>query len=97
MWVNEVKVGGRIAKKFELKTAANGTPWLSFTVHSSKEKKQQYTPCVAFGDSAIVINDAQPDAYITVEGEISTKGIDNQATGKKDYRTNVVAHKVTLG
>jgi single-stranded DNA-binding protein len=97
MWINEVKVGGKLARKSELKTSANGKQFIYFTVHSSKEKKQQYTPCVAFGDLALVVEELQPDCYLTLEGEISTSSVDNKQTGKKDYKTSVIAHKLTVG
>jgi single-stranded DNA-binding protein len=96
MWINEARVGGKLIKKFEAKETSNGR-FILFTVHSSKEKKQQYTPCIAFGDLVQLIEDIQPDSYVTIEGEISTKAYDNPKTGVKEYRTSVIAHRVTVG
>lgn len=97
MWINKIELGGRLARKFELKTSGTGKNFINFTIHSSKEKKQQYTPCVAFGDLALVINDLQPECFLTIEGEISTSSVDNKITGKKDYKTSVITHRITTG
>lgn len=97
MWINKVEIGGKLVKKFELKTSAKGTSFINFTIMSKNEKKTQYTPCVAFGNAALAVDEAQPDCYLTIEGEISTSSNENKQTGKKDYKTNVIVHRISIG
>lgn len=95
MWTNEVKIGGQLFKKFDLKESAAGNPYINFTVLSTKEKKKQYTNMVAFGDAANVMEQVKEGDYLTIDGELSTSSYEKD--GKKVYSTNVITHLITLG
>jgi single-strand DNA-binding protein len=90
---------GRLTKTPEIKTSANGTKLLNFTLAVNKKYKDQdqtsYINCVAFNKTAeIIANYTEKGSKIIVEGEIQTRSYDKD--GIKVYTTEIIANQITI-
>jgi len=90
---------GRLTKTPEIKTSANGTKLLNFTLAVNKsykgEEQTSYINCVAFNKTAeIIAQYTDKGNKIVVEGEIQTRSYDKD--GVKVYLTEIVVNKTTI-
>jgi single-strand DNA-binding protein len=90
---------GRLTKTPEIKTSANGTKLLNFTLAVNKKYKDQdqtsYINCVAFNKTAeIIANYTEKGSKVIVEGEIQTRSYDKDSI--KVYVTEIVVNQVTI-
>ncbi len=104
---NKAIVIGRITKELELKATNSGTSVLSFSVATSQrwkdnngnqQEKAEFHNVVAWGKQAEVV--AQyfvKGQEIYVEGRLETRSWDDQQSGKKMYRTEIVLEKFEFG
>lgn len=98
---------GRITNDLELKTTNTGREVVSFGVATNrtwkdqsgmKQEKTDYHNIVAWGAQAKTI--AQyfvKGQEIMVEGRLETRSWDDEASGKKMYRTEIVLEKFEFG
>lgn len=100
---NLVVLTGRLASDPEVKNI-NGTSIANFSIATSrawknesgeKQEKAQFTDCVAFKGSAEFVGKYfTKGKWISVTGELSTRSWDDKETGKKRYKTEVVANNI---
>lgn len=101
--INQVNLLGRIGKDPELKNAG-GVPVCNFSVATSKtwkdeggekHEKTQWTDVVCFRKTAeIAAKYLSKGRQVYVTGELQTSSWDDKETGKKRYRTEVIAHHI---
>jgi single-strand DNA-binding protein len=90
---------GRLTKTPEIKTSANGTKLLNFTLAVNKKYKDQdqtsYINCVAFNKTAeIIAQYTEKGSKVIVEGEIQTRSYDKD--GIKVYTTEIITNQITI-
>ena len=107
MNLNKAMVIGRITQDLELKSTNTGTKVLNFSVatnynykdsNGNKVETTEFHNIVSFGKQAEVI--AQyfvKGQEIFVEGRLSTSSWEDQGSGKKMYRTEIILDKFEFG
>jgi len=107
MNINKALVVGRITQDLELKTTGTGREVLNFSVATNftwkdqsgqRQERPEYHNIVAWGPQAKTI--AQyfvKGQEIYVEGRLETRNWDDEASGKKMYRTEIVLEKFEFG
>lgn len=103
--INKVILVGHVGKDPEVKNVG-GVEIATFSVATSKswkdesgEKKEKtnWTDIVAFRNkAAFVANYVTKGRQVYVEGELQTRSWDDEKTGTKKYRTEVIAHTIEL-
>src|SRR3989339_576978 len=99
MYINEVKLYGRLGRDPELKSLPNGTPVVTFTMATTRnwkdesgQKKEQteWHNLVCFGKRADVIAKyvKKGDSFY-VTGRLQTRSWEDKETQKKMYRTEI--------
>lgn len=107
MNVNKAIIVGRITNDLEVKSTTNGREVLSFSVATNrtwkdqagnKQEKTEFHNVVAWGKTAQTI--AQyfvKGQEIYVEGYLETRTWDDEGSGKKMYRTEVILDSFDFG
>lgn len=107
MYINKVTILGNLTRDPELKSLPNGTKVANFAVATNRTWKDQngqkqeavdYHNIVAFAKSAeLIYQYCKKGNQIYVEGRLTTRSWDDQATGKKAYRTEVILENFQFG
>ena len=97
--MNNVSLIGRLTSDPELRTTANGTEVLTFTVavdSSGKEKKTFFIDCVAWRHTAVFISRFfRKGEKIGITGEIQTRSFEDH-NGSKRKVTEILVTDVTF-
>jgi single-strand DNA-binding protein len=104
--VNKVILLGNVGKDPEVKFLPSGLPVANLTLATSdrfKDKagewqdRTEWHNLVAFQKTAEIIRDyVKKGAKLYVEGRIQTRSWDDQASGQKKYRTEIIINDVVL-
>ena len=107
MYINKAIVVGNLTRDPELKSLPSGQKVCSFSVATNRTWKDQngqkqeavdYHNIACFGKQAeIVAQWMKKGSQIYVEGRMTTRSWDDKDTGKKMYRTEIVAENVQFG
>ena len=106
MNVNKAILVGRITNDLELKTTKTGKEVLAFSIATNEtwvtdgEKKEKTTfhNIVVWGKQAQTVQTYFVKGQeIYVEGRISTRSWDDEKTGQKVYRTEIIMDKFEFG
>lgn len=102
--VNKVILLGRLGKDPEVKITDGGLTICNFSIATSKEwkddsgekkEKTEWHNIVCFKKLAeIAGKHLQKGRQCYVEGELQTRSWDDKETGKKNYRTEIVANTI---
>jgi single-strand DNA-binding protein len=98
--VNKVILLGNLGKDAEVKALESGTPVANFSLATTErykdkrgewQDKTEWHNLVAYGRTAEIVRDyTEKGSKVYVEGKLSTRSWDDEDTGKKIYRTEVV-------
>lgn len=101
--VNRVILLGRLTHDPEIKDA-NGIQIASFSLATSKEwkdesgekkQKAEFHSCVAFRKTAELVGKfLKKGRQVFIEGELQTRSWDDKDSGKKRYKTEIVAQNI---
>lgn len=107
MYINKAIVVGNFTRDPELKSLPSGQKVCSFSIATNRTWKDQngqkqeavdYHNIACFGKQAeIVAQWMKKGSQIYVEGRMTTRSWDDKDTGKKMYRTEIVAENVQFG
>src|SRR3990167_1134360 len=107
MFVNKAIIFGNITRDPELKSLPSGLQICSFSVATNRtwknkdgEKQEQadFHNIVAFGKTAENIHQyMRKGSSIYIEGRIQTRSWEDKESGKRVYRTEIVAENVQFG
>ncbi len=107
MYINKAIVVGNLTRDPELKSLPSGQKVCSFSVATNrswkspsgeKQEAVDYHNIACFGKQAeIVAQWMKKGSQIYVEGRMTTRSWDDKDTGKKMYRTEIVAENVQFG
>lgn len=101
--INRVMLLGRLGQDPQLKNTANGMAICSFTLVTSEKwtkdgeqhEKTEWSSIVAFGKLADLCSKyLSKGKQCFVEGKLSTRSWDDEKTGQKRYKTEIVANNV---
>jgi len=107
MNLNKAMIVGRITQDLELKTTNTGREVLNFSVATNfgwkdqsgqRQERTEFHNVVSWGPQAKTI--AQyfvKGQEIYLEGRLETRSWDDEASGKKMYRTEIIAEKFEFG
>jgi single-strand DNA-binding protein len=106
MYINKAIIYGNLTRDPELKSLPSGMQVCEFSVATnrvwkdasgSKQESVDYHNIVVFGKQAEIVSQyLKKGSSILVEGRMQTRSWDD-ASGKKNYRTEVVADRIQLG
>jgi single-strand DNA-binding protein len=104
--VNKVILVGNVGKDPEIKFAANGNAVASFSLATTDRTKDpggnwtdrtEWHNLVAFQRTAEIVRDyVKKGSKLYVEGRIQTRSWDDQQSGQKRYRTEIVVNDLVL-
>jgi single-strand DNA-binding protein len=107
MYINKAMVVGNLVRDPELKSLPSGQKVCSFSVATNrtwkdaqgqKQEAVDYHNIACFGKQAeIVAQWMKKGSNIFVEGRMTTRSWDDKDTGKKMYRTEIIAENVQFG
>lgn len=107
MYLNKAFLIGNLTRDPELKALPSGINVCSFSVatnrvwkdkNGEKQEAADFHNIVVFGRQAeIVAQYMKKGRQVMVEGRMQTRSWDDQATGTKRYRTEVIADRVQFG
>lgn len=107
MYLNKAFIIGNLTRDPELKALPSGIKVCSFSVatnrvwkdkNGAKQEAADYHNVVVFGRQAeTVAQYMKKGSQVMVEGRMQTRSWDDQATGTKKYRTEVIADRVQFG
>jgi single-strand DNA-binding protein len=107
MYLNKAFVIGNLTRDPELKAIPSGIKVCSFGVatnrvwkdkNGAKQEAADYHNIVVFGRQAeTVAQYMKKGSQVMVEGRMQTRSWDDQATGTKKYRTEIIADRVQFG
>ena len=107
MYINKAIVVGNLTRDPELKSLPSGQKVCSFSVatnrtwkdaNGAKQEAVDYHNIACFGKTAeIVAQWMKKGSQIYVEGRMTTRSWDDKETGKKMYRTEIIADNVQFG
>lgn len=107
MYLNKAMIVGNLTRDPELKTLPSGMKVTSFSIATNrvwkdaagnKKEAADYHNIVVFGRQAET--SAQylaKGSQVLIEGRLQTQSWDDATTGKKMYRTEIVADRVQFG
>ena len=107
LYYNKATVVGNLTRDPELRSMPSGTKMTTFSVATNRVYKDRdgnrqentdFHNVVVFGPQAE--NSAQylkKGQQVLVEGRMQTRSWDDQSTGQKKYRTEIVADRVQFG
>jgi len=104
--VNKVILLGNVGKEPEFKVTPSGVPIATFSLATSDRTKDksgewqdrtEWHNVVAFQRTAEVVRDyVKKGSKLYVEGKIQTRSWDDQASGQKRYRTEILVNDISL-
>ena len=104
--VNKVILLGNVGKDPEIRTTGGGTIVANFGLATTErakdpqgnwQDKTEWHNIVAYGRVAEIIRDyVKKGAKLYVEGRIQTRSWDDQASGQKKYRTEIIVNDIVL-
>ena len=104
--VNKVILLGNVGKDPEYKALPSGTGVVNFTLATNEkfkdrsgeqQERTEWHNCQAFERTAEVVRDyVKKGSKLYIEGKIQTRSWDDQSTGEKRYRTEILVRQVTL-
>lgn len=107
MYLNKAFIVGNLTRDPELKSLSSGMKVASFSLatnrvwYDSNKQKQEstdYHNIVVFGRQAeTTAQYLKKGSQAMIEGRIQTRSWDDAGTGKKMYRTEIVADRVQFG
>ncbi|MBU6214838.1 single-stranded DNA-binding protein [Patescibacteria group bacterium] len=107
MYLNKVFLYGNLTRDPELKALPSGSNVVSFGLatnrtykdkNGAKQEATEFHNIVAFGRTADVIAQyCKKGRPIFIEGRLQTRSWDDKETGKKNYRTEIVADTFQFG
>ena len=107
MYLNKAILIGNLTRDPELKAIASGNKVWTFSLATNrvyrdsagnKQEKTEYHNIVVWGKTAEnVAQYMRKGSQILVEGRIETRSWDDQATGTKKYRTEIIADSIQFG
>lgn len=107
MYLNKVILYGNLTRDPELKSLPSGTKVASFGIATNRRYKDQsgawkeqadFHNIVAFGKQAETIAQyLKKGRPIFIEGRIQTRSWDDQGSGQKRYRTEIVLDRFQFG
>src|SRR3989338_6974084 len=107
MYINKAILFGNLTRDPELRSLPSGMNVCNFSIATNRVyrdregKKQEQTDfhnVVVFGRQAdTVAQYMKKGRSVYVEGRLQTRSLDDKSSGKKKYRTGVVADRVQLG
>ncbi len=107
MYLNKAFLIGNLTRDPELKALPSGINVCSFSVatnrvwkdkNGEKQEAADFHNIVVFGRQAeTVAQYMKKGSQVMVEGRMQTRSWDDQATGTKKYRTEVIADRVQFG
>ncbi|MDD3694081.1 MAG: single-stranded DNA-binding protein [Candidatus Pacebacteria bacterium] len=107
MYLNKAVVIGNLTRDPELKSLPSGIKVTSFSVATNRVWKDQagqkqeavdYHNVVVFGRQAeTAAQYLSKGSQVLIEGRMQTRSWDDAGSGKKMYRTEIVADKVQFG
>ena len=107
MYLNKAFLIGNLTRDPELKALPSGINVCSFSVatnrvwkdkNGEKQEAADFHNIVVFGRQAeTVAQYMKKGRQVMVEGRMQTRSWDDQATGTKKYRTEVIADRVQFG
>lgn len=107
MYLNRATIIGNLTRDPELKSLPSGVKVANFSVATNrvwydenrqKQEATDYHNIVSFGKQAETIAQyMKKGSSIYVEGRLQTRSWDDASSGKKMYRTEVVAEKFQFG
>jgi len=107
MYINKAMIVGNLTRDPELKSLPTGSKVCSFSVatnrtwkdaNGAKQEAVDYHNVACFGKQAeVVATWMKKGSQIFVEGRMTTRSWDDKDTGKKMYRTEIIAENVQFG
>lgn len=107
MYLNKAIIYGNLTRDPELKSMPSGSAVANFSVATnrtwkdkdgSKKEDVQFHNVVCFGRQAeTVAQYLHKGSGIFIEGRIQTRSWDDQKSGEKKYRTEIVAENIQFG
>jgi single-strand DNA-binding protein len=107
MYLNKVVIVGNLTRDPELKTLPSGIKVANFSLATNrvwkdsagqKQEAADYHNIVVFGRQAETSSQyLKKGSQAMVEGRLQTRSWDDASTGKKMYRTEIVADRVQFG
>ncbi len=107
MYYNKAVVVGNLTRDPELRSLPSGAKLCTFSVATNrvwkdkdgaKQESTDYHNIVVFGRQAETSAQyLKKGASVLVEGRMQTRSWDDQSTGQKKYRTEIVADRVQFG
>ena len=107
MYINKAIVVGNLTRDPELKSLPSGSKVCSFSVATNrtwknpqgeKQEAVDYHNIACFGKQAEVVAQwMKKGSQIYVEGRMTTRSWDDKDSGKKMYRTEIIAENVQFG
>jgi single-strand DNA-binding protein len=107
MYINEVKLYGRLGQDPELKSLPNGTSVVTFTMATSrtwkdeggaKHEQTEWHNLVCFGKrSEVIAKYVKKGDSFYVTGRLQTRSWEDKGTGKKMYRTEIFIEDFQFG
>jgi len=107
MYLNKAFIIGNLTRDPELKALPSGIKVCSFSVatnrvwkdkNGARQEAADYHNIVVFGRQAeTVAQYMKKGSQVMVEGRMQTRSWDDQASGTKKYRTEVIADRVQFG
>lgn len=107
MYINKAIIVGNLTRDPELKSLPSGQKVCSFSVatnrtwkdaNGQKQEAADYHNIVCFGRQAETVSQwMKKGSQVYVEGRMTTRSWDDKDTGKKMYRTEVIADTVQFG
>ena len=104
--VNKVILLGNVGKDPEIRSTPGGTMVANLTLATSDRQKDpqgnwqdrtEWHNLTAYQRTAEIIRDyVKKGAKLYVEGRIQTRSWDDQATGQKKYRTEIIVNDIML-
>ena len=104
--VNKVILLGNVGRDPEFKALPSGVAVVNFSLATSEkikglngdqQERTEWHNCQAFERTAEVVRDyVKKGSKLYVEGKIQTRSWDDQSSGEKKYRTEILVRQVTL-
>ncbi len=107
MYLNKVLLYGNLTRDPELKALPGGSQVVNFSLatdrvfkdkNGQKQEATEFHNVVAFGRTAEVIAQyCKKGRPLYIEGRLQTRSWDDKETGKKNYRTEIIAESFQFG
>ncbi len=107
MYLNKVMLIGNLTRDPELKTLPSGTKVSSFGLATNRvwkdasgnrQEATEFHNIVVFGRQAETVSQyMRKGSQVLIEGRLQTRSWTDQESGKKMYRTEIVAERVQFG